>query len=106
MVAAMKSRTLAVTGGTGFVGQHLLRIALASGYEVRALTRTPRPADPGRARAGGGVGAPGGSVAWVGGALDRSESLKQLCEGADAVIHIAGLITGDRTAFEAVNVTG
>jgi uncharacterized protein YbjT (DUF2867 family) len=25
-------RTLAVTGGTGFVGQHLLRLALAQGY--------------------------------------------------------------------------
>ena len=34
-----KIRTLAVTGGTGFVGQHLIRIARAEGYEVRALTR-------------------------------------------------------------------
>ncbi|HEX8215134.1 MAG TPA: NAD-dependent epimerase/dehydratase family protein [Allosphingosinicella sp.] len=88
----MKSRTLAVTGGTGFVGQHLLRIALASGYEVRALTRTARAAENG--------------ITWIEGALDRADSLKQLCKGADAVIHIAGLITGAKAEFEAVNVGG
>jgi uncharacterized protein YbjT (DUF2867 family) len=92
MVAAMKSRILAVTGGTGFVGQHLLRIALESGYEVRALTRTARHPEEG--------------IVWVEGALDRRESLAQLCQGADAVIHIAGLITGTRSEFEAVNVGG
>jgi uncharacterized protein YbjT (DUF2867 family) len=88
----MKSRTLAVTGGTGFVGQHLLRLALAAGFEVRALTRTSRP--------------PQGGITWVEGALDRSPSLVQLSEGADAVIHIAGLITGDKAAFESVNIAG
>lgn len=88
----MSKATLAVTGGSGFVGQHLLRMAEADGYEMRALTR--------------GRKAPGEKVAWIEGALDRPESLAQLCGGADAVIHIAGLITGDRAAFEAVNVGG
>src|SRR3546814_14976710 len=48
LVAAMsshRSRTLAVTGGTGFVGQHLLKMALASGYDVRALPRGWKPPD-------------------------------------------------------------
>ncbi|HEV2078558.1 MAG TPA: NAD(P)H-binding protein, partial [Allosphingosinicella sp.] len=92
MSAERKSRTLAVTGGTGFVGQHLLRMAVASGFEVRALTRTAREA--------------GNGITWVEGALDNPESLAQLCDGADAVIHIAGLITGSRATFEAVNVGG
>ena len=99
MVAAVKKkrkgkiRTLAVTGGTGFVGQHLLRMARAEGYDVRALTRGWKP--------------PEDDIAWVDGALDRPESLAKLCAGADAVIHIAALINGrDRAAFEAVNVTG
>jgi uncharacterized protein YbjT (DUF2867 family) len=85
-------RTLAVTGGTGFVGRHLLRMAAAAGYEVRALTRRAQEPEEG--------------ITWVEGALDRPETLAALCEGADAVIHIAGLINGDRAAFEAVNAGG
>ncbi|HEY0086843.1 MAG TPA: NAD-dependent epimerase/dehydratase family protein [Allosphingosinicella sp.] len=85
-------RTLAVTGGTGFVGQHLLRVALADGYDVRALTRGWKP--------------PEHDIHWVDGALDRPESLVKLCTGADAVIQVAGMINGSREAFEAVNVGG
>jgi uncharacterized protein YbjT (DUF2867 family) len=87
-----KSRTLAVTGGTGFVGQHLLPMALAEGFDVRALTRGWKP--------------PEDEIAWVDGALDRADSLLKLCTGADAVIHIAGLISGSREEFDAVNVGG
>ena len=84
---------LAVTGGTGFVGSHLLRIAREEGHELRALTRGWRPPEPG--------------LEWVEGALDRKESLIKLCTGADVVVHIAGLINApDRSAFEAVNVAG
>ncbi|MDT9598577.1 NAD-dependent epimerase/dehydratase family protein [Sphingosinicella rhizophila] len=86
-------RTLAVTGGTGFLGQHLLRMALASGYDVRALTRGWKP--------------PEDEISWVDGALDRPDSLVKLASGADAVVHVAGLINGrNRAAFESVNVAG
>jgi uncharacterized protein YbjT (DUF2867 family) len=88
-----KIRTLAVTGGTGFVGSHLLRLALEEGYDLRALTRGWKP--------------PEDEIAWVDGALDRLDSLAKLCTGADAVIHIAGAINArDRAGFEAVNVAG
>ena len=87
-----RSRTLAVTGGTGFVGQHLLRTALEAGFDVRALTRGWKP--------------PEDEIAWVDGALDRPEPLQKLCTGADAAVHIAGLISGSRQAFETVNVGG
>ena len=30
---------LAITGGTGFVGSHLIDEAVAAGHQVRALTR-------------------------------------------------------------------
>lgn len=96
MVAALnkhrKTRTLAVTGGTGFVGQHLLQLARASGYDVRALTRGWKP--------------PEDEVAWVDGALDRPDSLVKLATGSDAVIHIAGVINGSKQAFDAVNIAG
>jgi len=86
-------RTLAVTGGTGFVGTHLLRHALDEGYDVRALTRGWKP--------------PEDEIAWVDGALDRPETLAKLCSGADAVVHVAGALNApSRSAFEAVNVAG
>jgi uncharacterized protein YbjT (DUF2867 family) len=89
----MKTRTLAVTGGTGFVGSHFLRFALAAGFDVRALTRGWKP--------------PEDEIAWVDGALDRPDSLLKLVTGADAVIHVAGLINArSRADFEAVNVGG
>lgn len=83
---------LAITGGTGFVGEHLLRAATAAGHHVRALTRTPRAPEPG--------------IDWIEGALDRPESLGQLLSSVDAVIHVAGVINGSRAEFEAVNVGG
>jgi uncharacterized protein YbjT (DUF2867 family) len=88
-----KIRTLAVTGGTGFVGSHLLRLAREQGYEVRALTRGWKP--------------PEDEIAWVDGALDRPETLAKLVAGADAVIHVAGAINAPtRAGFEAVNAGG
>lgn len=90
MVAALK---LAVTGATGFVGGRLLDRALAAGHEIRALTRRPQPERTG--------------VRWVEGALDRADSLDRLLEGADAVIHVAGVINArDAAGFEAGNVNG
>lgn len=81
---------LAVTGGTGFVGGHLLRLAVEQGHPVRALTRRPQPEMAG--------------VRWVGGDL---ASPGALCEGADAVIHLAGAINApDRAGFDAGNVAG
>jgi nucleoside-diphosphate-sugar epimerase len=85
--------TLAVTGGTGFVGAHLIATARQAGHPVRALTRKWRPFEDG--------------VEWVEGALDRPDSLRRLAEGSDAVIHVAGAINAaDRAEFEAVNAGG
>jgi uncharacterized protein YbjT (DUF2867 family) len=83
---------LAITGGTGFVGQHLLRIAREAGHPLRALTRRPQPVEEG--------------IAWVRGELDSPGSLDELLQGADAVIHIAGLISATADQFAAVNVGG
>jgi len=84
---------LAITGGTGFVGAHLLSAAREAGYEVRALTRGWRPREPG--------------VTWIEGALDQPDALASLCAGADSIVHIAGLINAaSRAGFETVNVGG
>ena len=83
---------VALTGATGFVGGHLLELALGDNHSVRALTRRPQPS-----RAG---------VTWVEGALDDPAALAALVTGADAVIHVAGVINADAAGFEAGNVTG
>lgn len=83
---------LAITGATGFVGGRLLDLALDAGHPVRALTRRPRP--------------PRAGVTWIDGALDLPESLDRLVDGADAVIHVAGVINADAAVFEAGNVIG
>jgi nucleoside-diphosphate-sugar epimerase len=84
---------LAVTGGTGFVGSHTIDSALAAGHEVRALTRRPQPD---RER-----------VTWIAGSLSDRDSLRQLVDECDAVIHIAGVLNArDQAAFHAGNVDG
>lgn len=84
---------LAITGGTGFVGGRLIELALRDEHDVRALTRRPQPERQG--------------VTWIAGALDQPDSLDRLAEGADVVIHVAGVINApDPSGFEAGNVTG
>ena len=81
---------LAVTGGTGFVGGHLLRIAVEQGHTVRALTRREKPVQFG--------------ITWITGDLANPGDL---CTGADAVIHLAGVINArDPAEFFEGNVAG
>jgi len=84
---------LAITGGTGFLGGHVLREAAARGHSVKALTRSAQ--------------LPRANVEWVAGTLDDYQSLARLIEGADAVIHMAGAVNAPALAgFVAANVTG
>ncbi len=84
---------LAITGGTGFVGKRLIDRALGLGHRVRALTRRPQAAREG--------------VEWIAGALDTPDALRDIATGADAVIHVAGVVNApDKAGFVAGNVTG
>jgi nucleoside-diphosphate-sugar epimerase len=78
-----------VTGGTGFVGAHLVRALRARGDEVTCLVR-----DPEKARA----------LAWTNvrilrGDLDDARALREGVAGADVVFHVAGRISA-RSADE------
>jgi uncharacterized protein YbjT (DUF2867 family) len=85
--------TIALTGGTGFVGTRLISLALEAGHQVRALTRRPQAE-----RAG---------ITWVQGDLGNTAALAELSEGADAVIHVAGVVNApDKAGFAAGNIDG
>lgn len=84
---------LAITGGTGFVGSHLIDAALAVGHSVRALTRREQP--------------PRDGVTWIDGNLEDREAVRRLVTDADAVIHVAGVINApNAAAFDRGNVAG
>ncbi|MEO7602345.1 MAG: NAD(P)H-binding protein [Sphingomicrobium sp.] len=84
---------LAITGGTGFVGSHLLKAALASGHRVTALARRPQSKKE--------------RLTWVEGDLADRPAVKRLVEGADAVMHVAGVLNArDQAGFEEGNVGG
>jgi nucleoside-diphosphate-sugar epimerase len=84
---------VALTGGTGFVGRAFVDRALAAGLSLRALARSEQVARPG--------------VEWVRGDLADRGALAQLVRGAEAVVHVAGVVNApDAAGFEAGNVTG
>ena len=91
------SRTIAVTGATGFIGGMLTDHLVTAGYRVRALTR-PRSAHKLPQLPG---------LEAVSGSLQDSESLARLLQDTDAVVHCAGAVRGVTAAdFDSVNVDG
>ena len=63
------------------------------GIASRALARRPQP--------------PRDGVSWVAGALEEDAALAVLMQGADAVVHVAGVVNApDRAGFAAGNVDG
>ncbi len=75
-------RPIALTGGTGFVGSHLVDTLCAAGLTPRVLVRD--------------VAAPrwiaGRAVDWVPGSLADPKALVRLVSGAGTVLHLAGVV--------------
>lgn len=86
-----------VTGGTGFVGSHLIEALLQRGDTVTALVRTPARATR-LAEAG---------VRLVRGDLDATEALREAAAGVDVVYHVAGRVAArDDAEFLQANRQG
>lgn len=84
---------IAMTGATGFVGSHVLDLATSRQVSVRALTRRPQPDRSG--------------IEWVQGDLHDLAALDRLCDGADSVLHIAGVVNAPtREGFRKGNPEG
>jgi uncharacterized protein YbjT (DUF2867 family) len=86
-----------LTGGSGFVGQHMLRRLLDDGHSVRALLRDPT-------RTGN---LPQGKVDYARGDVVSGAGVVEAMQGCDAVIHLVGIIVekGANT-FAAVHYLG
>jgi dihydroflavonol-4-reductase len=83
---------VAITGATGRIGRPLLDAVLASGRQVRALSRTRQPAEPG--------------VEWVRGDLLDASAIAALVADADIVFHAAGQLSGTPADVERSLVDG
>jgi nucleoside-diphosphate-sugar epimerase len=78
---------IVITGGTGFIGSHLLNRLESSGERVRALTRRSGAERPGA-----------GTVEWVQADFTSRGGLERALEGAHTVIHLAGVTKALRAA--------
>jgi NADH dehydrogenase len=85
-----------VTGGTGFVGPHVVHALRAREIPVRALVRDPRK---------GARLAAWGAELVVGDVTDPA-SLLPAVSGVDAVVHLVSIIKGTRAEFERIMAQG
>jgi nucleoside-diphosphate-sugar epimerase len=86
---------VALTGGTGFIGGHILKRLLRAGWRVRVLARRW---DPALAQTEADV---------VQGSLEAPSSLEALVDSAEAVVHCAGAISArSRAEFVRTNRDG
>ena len=85
---------MALLGATGMVGGYLLQEALARGYRVRALARTPGKLDHYRDR-----------ITIVQGDARDPAVVDELVRGSDVVISALGPVKADGDAARYVNTT-
>jgi uncharacterized protein YbjT (DUF2867 family) len=88
--------TVLVTGGTGFVGPHVVHALRARDVPVRALVRD-------RSR---GARLVSWGAELVEGDVTDPVSLRSASAGVDAVVHLVAIIRGSRADFERVMAQG
>ena len=90
--------TILVTGGSGFLGSHIIEQLSQSGRSVRALVR--RSSDTKFLRSLS-------NVELIDGAVDDPASLERAVQGVEAVVHSAGLVKArNLEEFMRVNARG
>ena len=84
---------VAITGGTGFIGKHLIARHVERGDQVRYLTRRKAPKDI------------RGAIAHIGNLGSSIGALRQFVRGADVLYHCAAELR-DEAEMESTNVVG
>jgi nucleoside-diphosphate-sugar epimerase len=91
------AQPVAVTGGTGFVGSHLVDALRRGGVQLRLMVRDPSRL-PETVRP---------TAEIIRGTLGSRDALTSLVAGCPTVVHVAGLVRAGRpAAFDVVNRVG
>jgi NADH dehydrogenase len=85
-----------VTGGTGFVGPHVVHALRARELPVRVLVRDPRH----------GARAAAWGAELIEGDVTDPASLRAATAGVDTLVHLVSIIKGSRADFDRVMVVG
>jgi nucleoside-diphosphate-sugar epimerase len=81
--------TVLVTGGSGFVGSHVILQLVAAGHEVRTTLRSLKREEMVRAMLKGAGAEPGPRFAFCAADLERDAGWADAVAGCDYVIHVA-----------------
>ncbi len=88
------ARSVALTGGTGFIGSSVLSKLLAAGHSVRLLARKPAK-----------IPLKSNQLYIISGDLHNRSALTELIDDADTIVHCAGRVRGrNPTEFNSDNV--
>jgi len=93
-IGPKKHITIALLGATGMAGGYILREALAQGYGVRALARTPAKLDAVKDR-----------ISIIKGDARDLSTIQELLKGSDAVISAIGPVKTDSKAARGICTT-
>jgi len=91
--------TVFITGGTGYIGAHLIKELISNGHKIHALVRNLEKAAP----------LPKEGLVLFKGDLSDKERIKEAMKGCDQVYHVAGntsIWEKDRSKYYTINVDG